>query len=304
MSTSSSTRRSIADLQTGTPAAGETDGPVWPDLNEEHPLTELLNKLPDAVKEADGYNEVYGIILNPENPDFHTKLICQKFLRANHNFADKAREQLVDTLKWRKEFQPLKVKDEVFSREKFEGLGFVVELEGVGWTANKKDVVTFNVYGAVKDNKMTFGDGDAFIRWRVALMELSIAALNLSAASQPIPDWGAGPDPYQAIQVHDYLSVSFFRQDPHVKAASKKTIDLFQKVYPETLSRKYFVNVPTIMGWMFSAMKLFLSKDTVQKFTVLSSGDNLVEDLGEGVPVVYGGKARSLEEIGTETKLE
>jgi hypothetical protein len=28
---------------------------------------------------------------------------------------------------------------------------------------NKKDIVTFNIYGAVKDNKATFGDLDAYV---------------------------------------------------------------------------------------------------------------------------------------------
>lgn len=77
-------------------------------------------------------------------------------------------------------------------------------------------------------------------------MEITIARLNLSDAKEPIPDYGKGPDPYQAIQVHDYLSVSFLRQPAEVKAASLKTIQLFQKVYPETMAKKYFVNVPLV----------------------------------------------------------
>ena len=66
-----------------------------------------------------------------------------------------------------------------------------------------------------------------FLRWRVALMELGIEKLGLTSATKPIPDFGQGPDPYQGIQVHDYMSVSFLRQDPYVKAASKKTIEVF-----------------------------------------------------------------------------
>ena len=60
-------------------------------------------------------------------------------------------------------------------------------------------------------------------------MELTIAQLNLNSADKPIPDYGKGPDPYQAIQVHDYLSVSFFRQPGEIKASSQKIIDLFQR---------------------------------------------------------------------------
>lgn len=88
-------------------------------------------------------------------------------------------------------------------------------------------------------------------------MELTLAELNLNAATQPIPDYGQGPDPYQAIQVHDYLSVSFFRQPAEIKTSSSKIIDLFQKYYPETVSYKYFVNVPLIMQWYVFLQTVF-----------------------------------------------
>jgi hypothetical protein len=52
---------------------------------------------------------------------------------------------------------------------------------------------------------------------------------------------------YQAIQIHDYLSVSFFQQPAEIKAASSKIIETFQRYYPETVSYKYFWNVPLIM---------------------------------------------------------
>ena len=140
----------------------------------------------------------------------------------------------------------------------------------------------------------------SFLRWRVALMELGLSSVNLSAARVPIPDYGCGPDPYQSIQVHDYLSVSFVRMDPYAKAASKKTIEVFQQYYPETLSRKFFVNVPVVMGWMFSAMKLLLSKETVKKFSVLSYGQQLAGELSQNVPAEYGGQGGELKDVAIE----
>ncbi|KAB2579956.1 Cellular retinaldehyde-binding/triple function [Lasiodiplodia theobromae] len=275
--------------------------PAWPEISDDHPINKLLKALPDLITGADGYNEVYGIHLDPTGP-FHTKLILQKFLRANANDVDKAKNQLAETLKWRGSFKPLAALDEAFAKDRYEGLGYVIEAEGVPESPNKKDIITFNIYGAVKDNKATFGDVEAFLRWRVALMEMGIKKLNLANATQPIPDYGNGPDPYQGIQVHDYLSVSFIRQDPNVKAASRRTIDLFSKVYPETLSRKFFVNVPVVMGWMFQTFKLILPKETTRKFTVLSYGNQLASELGPNVPEVYGGKTGGLETIGEQTK--
>lgn len=212
-----------------------------------------------------------------------TLIILQKFLRANVDDLDKAKEQLTASLKWRKEYQPLKVKDEVFDGDKFRQLGYVTKVQDASETKNEEDVATFNIYGAAaKDVKKTFGDTDAyvwayhddlmyctdygsFVRWRVALMELTIAQLNLQTADKIIPDYGQGQDPYKAIAVHDYLSVSFFRQPAEIKASSTKIIDMFQRYYPETVSLKYFVNVPLVMQWMMGAMKALMSKDSIQR---------------------------------------
>lgn len=167
------------------------------------------------------------------------------------------------SLKWRKDYKPLDALNETFPADKFGGLGYVTKIKGAKETQNDEDVATFNIYGAAaKDPKKAFGDTDAFVRWRVALMELTLQQLHLNEADKAIPDYGLGSDPYQAIQIHDYLSVSFFRQPAEVKASSSKIISMFQQYYPETVSYKYFVNVPTIMQWMMGAMKMLMSKDT------------------------------------------
>ncbi|RMZ71604.1 cral trio domain-containing [Pyrenophora seminiperda CCB06] len=266
--------------------------PVWPETTPDHPLTKFYDAFEALVASAE-HNEVYGIELSKSKP-FHTKLILQKFLRANQNDVEKAKTQLLETLKWRKQFDPIKAVNETFDKAKFEGLGYVLEVEGVPESPNTKDVATFNIYGAVKDNKATFGDLDLFLRWRVGLMEKSVQALRLADASTPIPNYGEGPDPYQGFQVHDYLQVSFLRRDPLVKAATNKTIEILGAHYPETLSRKFFVNVPTVMGWVFQAVKLVVAKETRKKFVVLSNGGELAMELGKSVPKSYGGEREDL----------
>lgn len=144
----------------------------------------------------------------------------------------------------------------------------------------------------------------SFIRWRVALMELTLASLNLTSATKPIPDYGQGPDPYQALQIHDYLSVSFFRQPAEIKASSSRIIDMFQKFYPETVSYKYFVNVPLVMQWMMGAMKALMSKDSIQKMTWLTYGNQLVQYVGDDVPAEYGGKGEDLKVKGVTPKYD
>lgn len=128
-------------------------------------------------------------------------------------------------------------------------------------------------------------------------MELSVQKLKLDQVTEPIPD--DGDDPYQMIQVHDYLNVSFWRMDPAVKAASKETIAVFSMAYPELLAHKYFVNVPAIMGWMFGAMKLFLAPATLRKFHPMTSGTTLATELKSIVstlPKEYGGQGPSVNE--------
>ncbi|TKA54246.1 hypothetical protein B0A55_12782 [Friedmanniomyces simplex] len=230
---------------------------------------------------------MYGVELQAVEegkPRAHTTLtILSKFLRANADDPLKAKEQLSEALKWRKTYRPLDALKEIFSTEKFGKLGC--------------DIVTFNVYAAAaKDPKKTFGDADAFIRWRVALMELTLQQLHLNEVTKPIPDYGHGLDPYQAGQVHDYLSVSFFRPPAEVKASSSKIIDRFQRYYPETVSYKYFVNVPLVMQWMMGAMKALVSNETVQKMTWMTYGSSLQQYLGDGVREDYGGSGPPLTE--------
>ena len=91
---------------------------------------------------------------------FSTLIILQKFLRANSASVPDAKRQLLAALKWRKVFQPLKLLGEVFDKSRFQGLGYVARLKGVPGSANETDVCAFNIYGAVKDSKKTFGDLD------------------------------------------------------------------------------------------------------------------------------------------------
>jgi phosphatidylinositol transfer protein SFH5 len=135
-------------------------------------------------------------------------------------------------------------------------------------------------------------------------MELGIEKLDLKAAKTPIPNYGEGPDPYQGIQIHDYMNTSFLRPDPNTRAASKKAIEVFQSYYPETLSKKFFVNVPLVMQWMFTFIKPFVSVETQKKWAVLSYGNQLAKDVGPDIPKEYGGEKGPITEIGTTVKLD
>lgn len=141
---------------------------------------------------------------------------------------------------------------------------------------------------------VTCADAARFVKWRAALMELAVQGLNMKDATTVIDD----DDPYQMIQVHDYQNWKFINLDPIVRAATRKTIAVFSTAYPELLREKFFVNVPAIMGWMFSAMRLIMSRHTVRKFHPIASGENLAREfpdpIAEYIPVSYGGKGPEL----------
>lgn len=119
-------------------------------------LLKSMSSLPASMS----YEEALTVNHRGKPSPFSTLLILQKFLRANQNQINKACEQLLGALKWRKEFKPLEVKNQVFDKTKFQGLGYITKLKNVPESPNEVDVATFNIYGAVKDTKKTFGDLD------------------------------------------------------------------------------------------------------------------------------------------------
>jgi hypothetical protein len=133
-------------------------------------------------------------------------------------------------------------------------------------------------------------------------MELALSELGLASATKPIT---ATDDPYKITQVHDYKSISFLRQPPHVKAASTETIKVFAQNYPELLKEKFFVNVPVFMGFMYALIKPFLAAKTVKKFHPMTNGADLAREFswGEQLPAEYGGKGLELAAVGKETLL-
>ncbi|KAF5649547.1 phospholipid transporter [Fusarium sp. NRRL 25303] len=270
------------------PAAVPGENPATP----ETPLTKLNARLEDIFTKT-LHKEMWGVQLT--NIDHvPTKVVLQKFLRANNDDPVAAEKQLTQALEWRKKMNPTALVTQTFDKSKFGDLGYVTVHKGEN---GNETIITWNIYGAVKDNKATFGNVEEFIKWRAAIMELSVQKLKLDQVTEPIPE--GGEDPYQMIQVHDYLNVSFFRMDPAVKAASKETISVFSMAYPELLAHKYFVNVPAIMGWMFGAMKLFLAPATLRKFHPMTSGTTLATELKSVVstlPKEYGGQGPSVKE--------
>ncbi|CAK7226540.1 Non-classical phosphatidylinositol transfer protein (PITP) [Sporothrix curviconia] len=294
------------------PAAAE-EKPAEEKPVEEKPAVTPIQALYAAAKEH-GHHEIWGVTLADPATDVPSQIVFQKYLNANDGDLDKAKDQLLKTLEWRQKTKPLELLKRAYNRDKFGGLGYVTSYTAEEGTYDAsapetKEVFTWNVYGSTKNIDETFGNLQEFLDWRVALMELALQDLSLATATKAIT---ADYDPYKIFQVHDYKSISFLRQSPHVKNASTQTIRVFAQNYPELLKEKFFVNVPAIMGFVYAFMKIFVAAKTIKKFHPMSNGNNLaaefgassIQGLGQRLPKEYGGKAGELKSLGKETELE
>lgn len=125
------------------------------DVAPETPIAKLFAALPAIIKEAE-HNEMWGVELSSTS-HVPTSIVLEKFLRANSKDVPKARVQLTEALKWRKKVNPKKLLTSTeFDHKKFGGLGYVTVYPKTD--SHAKEIVTWNIYGAVKDNKETFGN--------------------------------------------------------------------------------------------------------------------------------------------------
>jgi phosphatidylinositol transfer protein SFH5 len=97
----------------------------------------------------------------------------------------------------------------------------------------------------------------------------------------------------------DYDGVGISSRTAESKAAASEASSIFQSHYPEMLYKKYFVNVPSFMSWIFWLFKPLLSTQTIAKMSVVGKGSDtigkellVIIDASE-LPKRYGGKAEA-----------
>ncbi|KAF4593393.1 Phosphatidylinositol transfer protein SFH5 [Pleurotus pulmonarius] len=242
----------------------------------------LAEAYPDNPKASGTPIKLWGIELNPQDvetpKDARVSVLLMKFLRARHLNPTSAQEMMVATLRWRELFGVDAAMKEEFPAEIFGQLGHVF-----GTDTDGRPVV-YNLYGANKDLKAVFGDVQRFLRWRVKLMEESVLALNFETVDQ-------------MVQVHDYEGVSLSSRDANSKQAASEASSIFQNHYPEFLSRKFFINVPTLMNWIFWLFKPLIPAATLAKMSVVGSGTHAIRKAlspiisDKNLPTRYGGEA-------------
>ncbi|KAF7370870.1 CRAL-TRIO domain-containing protein [Mycena sanguinolenta] len=254
-------------------------------------LAEFRKLVPDSLVKAYEKPEakttaitLWGVRIDPNDlVDARTSVVLMKFLRARHGCianlnATAAAEMFVATLRWRDEFKVDDLLKEEFPQDVFGQLGHIYGRDKEGRP------VVYNVYGGNQDLDAVFGDVDRFLRWRVAFMEKSVAMLNFETVDQ-------------TIQVHDYEGVSMSSRTPASKAAASQASNIFSSHYPELLFKKFFVNVPSYMSFLFWVFKAILPAATFAKMSVVGSSPRAIGKAllpyvaAEELPTRYGGSA-------------
>jgi len=248
-------------------------------------LREFRSKLPEI--QAKAYSDsktgiksivLWGVELSPSKPDARASVVLMKFLRARNLSVTDASDMLVATLHWRDEFNVDAALKEEYPEDVFGNLGHIYGHDKEGRP------VVYNIYGGNNDLKVVFSDVQRFVRWRVALMEKSVQLLDFVSLDQ-------------TVQVHDYEGVSLRSRDVNSKNATVEATNIFQNHYPELLYKKFFVNVPSYLAWIFWIVKPLLSAKTVAKMSVVGTGSHAIGK--ELLPIVdakelpkrYGGDA-------------
>ena len=127
-----------------------------PDYLAKNPaLSELFERLPTVLSNS-GHDEMWGVPLR-DSSDVPTVNVLIKFLRANEGNVKMAEDQLTKALQWRKQTNPIALVEGRYSAKKFGGLGYLSTYKDAD---GKETVITWNIYGGVKDLSTTFGNVD------------------------------------------------------------------------------------------------------------------------------------------------
>lgn len=245
----------------------------------------LRSKLPEIAEEV--YSEkgktisLWGVDLSPTAPTAKSSVVLVKFVRARPGNLEAAKDMLVSTLKWRKDFKVDGITSESFPEDVFGKVGVIAGHDKGGRP------VTYNFYGSTDPN-IVFKDVDQFLRWRVGLMERGIQLINFETVDS-------------MVQVHDYAGVSIMGgRTANSKAAAKQASQIFSDYYPELLYKKFFVSVPAVLTWIFWTFTALLSPATREKMSVVGSGPETISDAllpvidkGE-LPKRYGGEGSDI----------
>ncbi|KAF5361723.1 hypothetical protein D9756_002255 [Leucocoprinus leucothites] len=244
-------------------------------------LPEILAlAFPDDPKAKETPITMWGVKIDPNNPrNAKVSVVLMKFLRARNLSVRDARDMFQTTLRWRKSFDVEGAMTQKYPEGLFDSMGHIYGKDKEGRP------VMYNVYGGDQDLKAIFSDVQLFLRWRVALHERMMQQLDFESIDQ-------------TLQIHDYEGVSLTSRDANSKSAASEAANIFSSHYPELLFKKFFINVPTLLNWIFWAFKSIIPAATLAKMSVVGTGHHAIHKAlspyisEEELPKRYGGHAQ------------
>lgn len=175
---------------------------------------------------------------------------------------------LVNTLRWREEFDIKAIMQEDFPKDIFGNLGYLHGRDKEGRPVVWVYMIirwhwpylpfSYNIYGGDQNLKSAFKDVQRFVRcvwlsllspmttadhthsWRVALMEKSVALLDFNKVDQMIQIHGMPQlcdcASWKVAEYYiDYAGAKISDRDANSKAAASEASNIFQSHYPELL---------------------------------------------------------------------
>lgn len=238
-------------------------------------LAALRAKLPAVLAAAGEHSTIWGVELSRASDAADVVLL--KFLRAADLSVGAAAERLLATLRFRAE-RGIDGPRALDLAPHFQGHDTVEGTDAEGRP------VMISRYGGM-DNDLVFGDAEAFIDYRIRIMEEAVRRVPFKR--------GAAED---LCQVHDYSGVPLLFKTAEVKNCIAAMTKTFGEHYPETKGKTIFVNFPAAFSKLFQAFCVFLPEKTRKKFLILGESDQalLFEHLRpEAVPESLGGMLRA-----------
>mmetsp|Transcript_83569 Transcript_83569/g.233244 ORF Transcript_83569/g.233244 Transcript_83569/m.233244 type:complete len:476 (-) Transcript_83569:172-1599(-) len=237
-------------------------------------VIENVRKMSDANMALLARPRIWGIDI--EGSSEAADIVLLKYLRAEDLDVERAADRLVKTLIFRAE-RRIEALEQTELLPHFQGHDTVRGVDAEGRP------VLISRYGSM-DNRKVFGDPEAFVNYRLQVMEQAVAQLKFER--------GAAEN---LCQVHDYSGVSIreglFKSD-QVKASIAAMQETFSAHYPETKGKTVFVNFPTVFSKLFQAFSIMIPERTRRKFVILAEADQalLFDHIPpDVVPVALGG---------------
>jgi len=217
-----------------------------------------------------------------ESHYFNTDFYLARWLVAREWDFPKAKEMFINAMKWRKENNVDNVIDEFEKNEYFDILiHYWPGSYGREWDFWSYDnsFVTYQSLGSVDTSLIKYIPSEVLIKFHIYCAEILEAKYNKIVKLK-----GYFPG---CIIVEDLSGLSISFMDNKVLSLLKEAIRIDSDYYPAVLRKFYLTNTPKVFTMIWSIVKNFFDKGTLDKFEIVSDSKKIIPTLKACVPLKY-----------------